>query len=146
MRTVRAASERTVPAPRERVWAVLRDYGKRPDILTDEFQDFSVQTGGEGAGTVIRYRLNAGRRERAYRMEVEEPTPGSVLRERDTESSLVTTWSLSDDGDSTRVELASEWQGAGGIGGFFERAFAPGALSRIYSRVLERLEAEVAGG
>jgi hypothetical protein len=146
MGTVRATSERNMPAPRERVWAVLRDYGKRPDILTDEFQDFSVESGGEGAGTVVRYRLNAGRRERAYRMEVEEPEPGSVLRERDTESSLVTTWSLSGDDALTRVELASEWEGAGGIGGFFERTFAPGALSRIYDRVLERLEAGVAGG
>ena len=53
---------------------------------------------------------------------------------------------MSGDSDSTRVQLASEWQGAGGIGGFFERTFAPAALSRIYSRVLERLEAEAADG
>ena len=146
MGTVRAASERTVSGPRERVWSLLRDYSRRPQILTDEFEDFEVESGGEGAGTVIRYRLNAGRRGRAYRMEVEEPEPGSVLRERDTESSLVTTWSLSGNGDSTVVQLASEWEGAGGIGGFFERTFAPGALSRIYDRVLERLETELAGG
>ncbi len=38
--------------------------------------------------------------------------------------------------------MTSVWNGAGGIGGFFERTFAPG-LARIYDAVLARLDAEV---
>ena len=145
MATVRASSERTVPARTERVWELVRDYERRPRILSDAFVDYRVESGGQGAGTVVRYKLNAGRRERAYRMEVDEPAAGRELRERDSESTLATRWSLTPagDGESTRVELSSEWRGAGGIGGFFERRFAPAALSRIYADVLARLESEL---
>jgi hypothetical protein len=37
----------------------------------------------------------------------------------------------------------SRWDGAGGIGGFFERMFAPRALRRVYDDVLEKLSAAV---
>ncbi len=39
--------------------------------------------------------------------------------------------------------MTSTWNGAGGIGGFFERTFAPKGLARIHDLVLERLAAEV---
>jgi hypothetical protein len=35
--------------------------------------------------------------------------------------------------------VASQWQGAGGVGGFFERIFAPGGLKRIHDDTLARL-------
>jgi hypothetical protein len=41
------------------------------------------------------------------------------------------------------VLLESSWEGAGGIGGFFERIFAPRALRRIQADVLKRLRAAV---
>jgi hypothetical protein len=44
------------------------------------------------------------------------------------------------------VVLESSWEGAGGIGGFFERIFAPRALRRIQADVLERLRAAVEEG
>ena len=37
------------------------------------------------------------------------------------------------------VQIASTWQGAGGIGGFFERAFAPRAARAMYQDELNRL-------
>ncbi len=39
--------------------------------------------------------------------------------------------------------MTTVWNGAGGIGGFFERTFAPKGLARIYDAVLARLDAEV---
>lgn len=39
--------------------------------------------------------------------------------------------------------MTSTWDGATGIGGFFERTFAPKGLGRIYDLVLDRLAAEV---
>jgi hypothetical protein len=148
MSRVRAQRERTVPAKIERVWTFLRDYERnRPTILPDAYRDYRVESGGQGAGTVAAWTLAAGRRERPYRMEVDEPMAGRTLRERDTGSSLVTTWQLTPggDGESTRVVLTTEWQGAGGVGGFFERTFAPAALGRVQDQVLERLEGAMRG-
>ena len=41
------------------------------------------------------------------------------------------------------VSLTSRWEGASGIGGFFERMFAPRALRRLYGEVLEKLSTEL---
>ena len=58
------------------------------------------------------------------------------------------TWTLtpSEGGDRTLVVLESSWEGAIGIGGFFERIFAPRALRRIQGDVLERLRMAVEEG
>ncbi len=147
MGQVVAQTERLVAASPRRVRAFLADYqNNRPSILPPEhFLDYRVERGGDGAGTVFSYRLRAGGRERPYRMRVEEPAEGGPLVERDTQSSLVTTWTLTpaEGGERTLVGLTSTWEGAGGIGGFFERMFAPRALRRIYDEVLERLSAAV---
>ena len=149
MAQVVAQTERLVAASPRHVRAFLVDYqDNRPRILPPEyFRDYRVEQGGDGAGTVISYRLRAGGRERAYRMRVEEPTEGGPLLERDTGSSLVTTWTLSPvaEGEQTMMGLTSRWEGASGIGGFFERMFAPRALRRIYGEMLERLSAELRG-
>jgi Polyketide cyclase / dehydrase and lipid transport len=147
MAEVVVQTERLVAASPPRVHAFLADYqNNRPRILPPEyFRDYRVERGGDGAGTVISYRLRAGGRERAYRMRVEEPTEGGLLIERDIDSSLVTTWTLTpaEGGEHTLVSLMSRWEGTGGIGGFFERMFAPRALRRIYDEVLEKLSATV---
>lgn len=148
MARVFAKAEKTIPAAPREVFAFLSDYGdSRQRILTAHFTDFTVEEGGQGAGTVVSYRLRAGQRERFYRMRVEVPVDGEVLREVDTESSLVNTWSLTAiaGGAQTHVTLSSEWQGTGGIRGFFERTFAPLALRRIYSELLSQLEQALAG-
>jgi len=78
-------------------------------------------------------------------MRVEESAEGGLLVERYTESTLVTTWTLTpaESGERTLVGLMSRWEGTGGIGGLFERLFAPRALRRIYDEVLERLSEAV---
>jgi hypothetical protein len=37
------------------------------------------------------------------------------------------------------VQIRTTWDGAGGIGGFFERMFAPRVMRAIYADELERL-------
>jgi len=142
MAQINVETERTISADMGRVVEFLRDYADRPRILTDHYRDYAVEEGGRGAGTVFSYRLRTGRRERIYRMRVDEPAAGRTLRESDADSSLVTTWMLTPGGEGrdTRVVLASTWRGASGVGGFFERTFAPAALRRIYAQTLERLE------
>jgi uncharacterized protein YndB with AHSA1/START domain len=135
--------QRTIPAPPERVHRILADYvNGRPRILPPaNFLDYKVLQGGTGGGTLFSYRLRAGRRERPYEMEVSEPSPGATLVERDRNSSLVSTWTLvpSTDGGATDLTLSTSWEGSGGIGGFFERTFAPSGLRRIYGELLDRL-------
>jgi hypothetical protein len=142
--------ERTIDARPDAIYKVLADYrNAHPRILPPEhFLEYGVDGGGQGAGTTIHFRLRAGGRERPYTMAITEPEPGRVLTERDTRSSLTTTWTLTPvgTGDRTRVQIATEWQGGGGIGGFFERTFAPGGLRRIYNAALDRLAQATDGG
>src|SRR3954464_158003 len=82
-RRVSVEVERTVDAPMDQVWALLRDYRvARPRLLSEHFSDYGVQQGGTGAGTVMAYRLRVGRHERDHVVFVQEPVPGRMLRER----------------------------------------------------------------
>jgi Polyketide cyclase / dehydrase and lipid transport len=142
MARVKAQAARTIDASPEKVLDVLRDYrDARPRILTDNYTAYRVEQGGNGDGTVIGYHFAAGGRERDYRLRVEEST--GELRERDELSSFVSTWSVQPAGAGSSVSIESSWDGASGIGGFFERTFAPMGLRRIYSQVLDKLAAEV---
>lgn len=82
-----------------------------------------------------------GGRTRAYRMNVAEPEPGRILAESDTDSRAVTTFTVSPQDDTSRVRISTAWDGAGGIGGIFERMFAPRMLRAIYADELRRLDA-----
>lgn len=135
---------REMAAPAPRVFACLADYAVRPSWLPPAYSDFKVESGGTGAGTVVSYQLKVGPRERRYRMQVSEPSAGAVLQEADTTSSLVTTWTVTARGTTSQVALATAWNGAGGVGGFFERTFAPRGLRRLYDEQLARLAQFVA--
>jgi Polyketide cyclase / dehydrase and lipid transport len=146
-RRLSIALERTVDAPMERVWTVLRDYVQaRPRILTEDFSDYVIHEGGRGAGTVIGYGLPIGRRRASYALVVEEPTPGRQLRERDRSSALVTTWTLTPggEGERTLIHLAVDLRDRD-LNGRWARARARRALRRLYGRLLERLAEHLAG-
>jgi hypothetical protein len=142
MATVTARASKVIDVPPERVLEFLRDYrDARPRILTDNYTAYRVEQGGRGNGTVIGYHFAAGGRERDYRLAVEED--GGGLSERDQLSSFVNRWSVAPDGAGAQVTLESSWQGAGGIGGVFERTFAPAGLRRIHAQMLDKLAAAV---
>ena len=142
MGTLHVSAERSVYAPPDTVYGYLADMREHhPHFLPPAFSDFEVESGGVGAGTITRFKLNAGGRTREYRMEVAEPEPGRVLTESDTNSSLVTTFTVSPEGSRSRVSISTTWEGAGGIGGFFERAFAPRVMRALYADELQRLDA-----
>jgi uncharacterized protein YndB with AHSA1/START domain len=138
--SLHVSAERAIDAPPDRVYAYLADMREHhPRFLPPAFSNFEVESGGVGAGTVTRFKLNAGGRTRSYRMQVAEPEPGRVLTESDTESSLVTTFTVDPDQTGSRVTISTTWDGAGGIGGFFERVFAPRVMKRLYDDELARL-------
>jgi len=136
------SAERAVDAPAGAVYGYIADHrDHHPRFLPTAFSDFRVESGGVGAGTVTRFRVNAGGRSREYRMTVAEPEPGRVMTETDSNSSLVTTWTVTPSGDTSTVQISTSWDGAGGVGGFFERMFAPRAMRAIYTDELNRLDA-----
>jgi hypothetical protein len=137
-----AKVSRELAAPPDRVLVFLRDYREsRQRILTSNWTAYRVEQGGRGEGTIYAYHFTAGRRERDYRLHVSEHT--GRLEEQDQGSTFVSTWSVEPAPGGSLVTIESSWQGATGIGGFFERTFAPRGLSRIYTRVLASLEAEL---
>jgi uncharacterized protein YndB with AHSA1/START domain len=147
MGQVTATAERTIDAPAERVTAALQDYSSvRPRILTDRYSDYRVEAGGQGAGSRVHWKLAATeKRVRDQLVDVETPAEGTLV-ERDANSSMVTTWRVTPAGTGrSTVTVTSTWNGASGIGGFFERTFAPKGLRRIYDEVLTNLDADVRG-
>jgi uncharacterized protein YndB with AHSA1/START domain len=141
MAKVEATAEREIDAPADQVYGYLADMHKHPHFLPPAFSDFHVEEGGVGQGTVTRFAVTAGGRTRTYRMRVSEPEPGRTLVESDANSSLVTTFNVEPRGGRSLVRISTSWDGAGGIGGFFERTFAPGAMRKIYLDELDRLNA-----
>jgi hypothetical protein len=145
MAQVKATAERTIGASVERVRQALADYVQtRPKVLTEQFSEYEVRAGGTGAGTTVHWKLAAtSKRVRDCLIEVTEPAEGQLV-ERDANSSMVTTWTVRPSGDATSVVLVeTTWDGASGVGGFFERTFAPGGLRKIYDGVLANLDTAV---
>lgn len=142
MATVRAHAIRRIAAPAAEVYRILADYADQHHrVLPDAFSDYRVEAGGVGEGTVVSFAVTAGGRTRSYTMAVKEPEPGRVLVEADTRSSLVTTFTVTSEGSGCTVDITTTWTGARGVGGFFERRFAPLALRRLYDDELSRLDA-----
>jgi Polyketide cyclase / dehydrase and lipid transport len=145
MGQVVATTERVVRAPADVVRAALADYATtRPAVLPEQYSEYRVEAGGQGAGTRVHWRLQAtSKRVREQDVVVTEGSDGALV-ESDANSSMVTTWTVhpADAGVST-VRARTTWTGAGGIGGFFERTFAPKGLGRIHQDLLERLERAV---
>ncbi|WP_028801863.1 SRPBCC family protein [Streptomyces sp. 142MFCol3.1] len=144
MAQVEATTERVIAADAEAVFDALADYsGTRAKLLPEHFSEYEVREGGDGEGTLVHWKLQAtSKRVRDCLLEVSEPTDGELV-EKDRNSSMVTTWRVTPAGEgSSRVVVTTVWNGAGGIGGFFEKTFAPKGLGRIYDAVLVRLAAE----
>ena len=140
MRKLTVEQEGAVGAPAQLVYRLIADDEHHQRFLPTEFSDFKVLEGGIGAGTRHRFTVTAGGRSREYTMRVAEPEPGRVITETDQSTSLVTSFTVAPSGDTCRVLISTIWNGTGGVGGFFERLFAPRVLRRMYADELTRLD------
>jgi hypothetical protein len=141
MGQITVTAHKTVHGPVDRVRAALADYtGVRSRILTEHYGEYEVRAGGQGAGTQVHWKL-AATKKRVRDQLVDVTEADNALIEKDQNSSMQTTWTVAPapDGQST-VEVRTTWNGAGGIGGFFERTFAPGGLRGIYDELLTNLD------
>ncbi|MCA1219611.1 SRPBCC family protein [Streptomyces sp. 8L] len=147
MAQVEATTERVIAAKAEDVFDALADYREtRPKLLPGNFSEYEVREGGDGEGTLVHWRLQATeKRVRDCLLEVSEPVDGQLV-EKDRNSSMVTTWVVTPAGEGrSKAVVTSVWNGAGGIGGFFERKFAPKGLVALYDQILAKLAAETEG-
>jgi polyketide cyclase/dehydrase/lipid transport protein len=140
--------EHDVTAAPADTFAALADYsGVRQQVLPAEITDFTVLSGGTGAGTRFTYDLHATKKRiRHVDATVSEPEAGRQLLETDGNSTLTVRWEVSPAGTGSKVSATVSWQGAGGVGGFFERTFAPLGIKRIYTAELENLAAALRAG
>jgi hypothetical protein len=147
MSRIRASATAVIEAPAATVYDIIADYREmHPAILPKEhFQDLRVEQGGRGAGTIISFTSIANGQKRPLRMAISEPEPGRRLVEKDTASSMTTTFTVTSLGEGrSNVEIATELDPSPGLMGFIERLVVPGTLRRIYVKELAQL-AQVAG-
>lgn len=146
MGQVSAASSVLIDAEPAKVLEVISDYRKlRPRILPAQYSAYRVLEGGQGRGTVAAWRLQATK-SRVREMQVDVDVAGNTVIERDANSSLITNWTVSPAGPGCSVTMKTTWTGAGGIGGFFEKTFAPMGLGKIQDEVLANLKKLVESG
>ncbi|BEK84350.1 polyketide cyclase [Nocardia seriolae] len=140
---VSASSSIVVAADPKRTLDAIADYETvRPKILSAHYRDYKVVEGGQGAGTVAEWTLQATEsRQRNVRAAVS--VSDSMVTERDSNSSMVTAWTVTPSGSGSLVTVRTTWKGAGGIGGIFEGIFAPIGLKKIQAEVLANLKKEL---
>jgi hypothetical protein len=146
MAQVSASSTVLIDAAPDVVLAAVADYQTvRPKILSSHYSEYKVLEGGQGAGTVASWKLQATK-SRVRDVKANVDVAGHTVIEKDANSSMITNWTVAPAGPGSSVTVKTSWQGAGGIGGFFEKTFAPLGLRRIQGEVLDNLKREVEKG
>lgn len=146
MGQVSASSTVLINAAPDAVFAAVADYRSvRPKILSSHYRDYAVLEGGEGAGTVATWKLQATEK-RVRDVKANVDVAGHTVIEKDANSTLVTNWTVAPAGTGSTVTVKTSWKGAGGIGGFFEKTFAPLGLRKIQDEVLANLKKQLETG
>ncbi|MFW0789556.1 SRPBCC family protein [Gordonia sp. CPCC 205333] len=140
MGQVSATQSIDIAATPDAVITALADYNQtRPAILPEQYRDYRVLTGGQGAGTEVHWILQAtSKRSRDVKATIS--VAGQTVTETDANSTMVTTYTVQAAGSGSTVTTTTSWQGAGGVGGFFEKTFAPKGLNRIQAALLGNLK------
>lgn len=145
MAQVSAASTILITVAPEATLAAVADYQDvRPKILSPHYSEYQVVTGGQGQGTVAKWKLQATK-SRSRDVQAAVDVAGHSVIEKDANSSMVTTWTVAPAGPGSSVTVKTSWTGAGGVKGFFEKTFAPLGLKKIQGEVLANLKKELEG-
>jgi len=140
MPQLKASASARIDAPAAKVYAIIADYKTgHPSILPPHiFKELTVEKGGVGAGTVIRFKMTIMGSTRDLRATITEPEPGRVLVET-YEGGEVTTFKVEPLGErQTEVTIATVWQ-PGWFIGLIQRLPAPKILRRVYTEELQNL-------
>jgi Polyketide cyclase / dehydrase and lipid transport len=144
MGQINVVVERSLAAPPDRVLDLAGDYAEtRAQLWPVNITDYQVLVGGKGAGTRISYRLHATKKRiRDVVADVSAPDPRTLV-EADVNSTLRSVWRVRPEGTGSHVTVMTTWDGASGVGGFFERTFAPIGVRKLWTAVLDNLSARL---
>jgi len=134
------SAQRLIDAPADVLYHCIADYVEhhRPDgFLPPAFSHLEILRGGVGAGTEIRFVINAGGRRRTVTGTVTEPVPGRRLVE--TGSGIETTFMVEPTVRRTWVRFDTTIDDAG-LQGVLSRLFAARIFEPIFEAELRRLE------
>jgi hypothetical protein len=144
MGQIKVVAERSLGAPPDQVLDQVSDYaGTRGQLWPANITDYQVLAGGKGPGTRIGYRLHATKKRiRTVEAEVSATDPQTLV-EADQNSTLRTVWHVRPQGTGSHLTVTTTWAGANGVGGFFERIFAPIGVRKLWTAVLDNLATRV---
>ena len=137
----RVTAERLIHAPAEVIYHCIADYRDhhRPGgFLPPAFTDFEIDEGGVGAGTKLRWVVEAGGRRRVITATVTQPEPGRTQVESG--SGVETTFTVDPTPDGARVRFDTVIE-EDGLQGIMNRLFLGRVLAPIYDDELRRLDA-----
>lgn len=115
--------------------------------MPDTFSDLTVERGGVGEGTIIRFKMRVFGRTQSFRAAVTEPEPGRILVETDLDSNgAVTTFKVNPGAVSgtSEVTITTELPVRSGPLGALERLLTTRFLRPLYVKELALL-ADCAG-
>jgi uncharacterized protein YndB with AHSA1/START domain len=139
--TISAAA--LIPAPPQQVYGIIADYRDgHPHILPKpHFVSLTVEQGGVGAGTVIRFQMRLMGRLQTFRATITEPEPGRVLVETDIQTGAVTTFTVEPRADAQQaaVTIKTTTSVREGFLGRLEAWLATRLLRPIYVQELAQL-------
>jgi hypothetical protein len=134
-----------INAPADKVYRQIADYREgHSRILPSRYlHSLEVETGGFGAGTIIRCKLRIFGKDRSFRAAATEPEPGRILTETDLAVQIRTTFTVDPQPNTqaTKVTISTE---LGRPDGMFKKVeiFVAGMfLRRVYSEQLRLLKA-----
>lgn len=93
--------------------AAVADYQSvRPKILSPQYSEYQVLQGGQGQGTVVKWKLQATK-SRSRDVQATVDVAGHSVIEKDANSSMVSTWTVAPAGPGSSVTVKTSWTGAG---------------------------------
>lgn len=138
---IEVRAEHLVKAPADEVYRYIADYREHhPHFLPRAFSNLTVEKGGIGTGTVFSFDLRVAGRTTRMRVTVDEPDPGSVIKEISLESDHVTTFEVIPQGQACIVRIHSEWTPADGLQGWLERRIGSRKIAELLHEELINLD------
>ncbi len=144
---IRIQASYEIDAPPQAIYNVIADYrvGHQAILPRPAFEEMVVEEGGFGAGTVIRLRVRVFGKAYFYHQRVTEPEPGHIIQETDIDTGQLTRFFIDplNNGQRTRVTIASEFPAQSKTFIFFERILHHFVTKRLFNIELRQLEAYI---
>lgn len=152
MQSYVASKSALIKAPAQQVYATIADYHNgHPQLLPKQyFTKITVEQGGVGAGTHVRFEMKAMGRTHLFQGVISEPEPGRVLVEANTSATMgasVTTFTVDPvaSGTQAQVTIETQSQSRDGLAGVIERFLGRRFLQHVYTQELALLATYVEG-